>query len=300
MVSVGPYTPVFCIELAAWLLEACFQSYYSPTAAVEWKDETSGEMNLKSIGLRLEAAILDQETNTQAFVATNIADQIDAEEDQCIVIAFRGSVDATNARTDLRYSMVPLLDQIIGIGRPPFRVSAAGVTIDDNDGWVWSSPLPEVSHSVSCFSTSNMETQCLPFGSNPRKKPAPFSAVSKSAIAVLSATPVARNTLPCVHEGFSEVYAVLRRKVIESVLPVLRRQLVKAIQRKEGLGGSVPLNLPKIYITGHSLGGSRKSRSFLILSVVFHFPLSQYLTSPSLMLWQLPNSWRSIWLAIAN
>jgi len=85
-VSVGPYIPVFSTELACWLLEASFQAYYSPTATVEWKDHTPGEMNLSSIGLRLEAAILDEATNTQAFVATNISDQVDSAEDQCIVI----------------------------------------------------------------------------------------------------------------------------------------------------------------------------------------------------------------------
>ena len=106
IVSIGPYVPVFCIELACWLLEACWQSYYSPSAAVEWNDETPGKMDLNSIGLRLEAAILDEATNTQAFVATNVADQVDGTEDSIIVIAFRGSVDAVNAKTDLKYGMV--------------------------------------------------------------------------------------------------------------------------------------------------------------------------------------------------
>ena len=49
-------------------------------------------MNLNSIGLRLEAAILDETTNTQAYIASNIRDQVDGEEDSIIVIAFRGSV----------------------------------------------------------------------------------------------------------------------------------------------------------------------------------------------------------------
>lgn len=106
VVSIGPYVPVFCTELACWLLEACWQSYYSPTTAVEWNDETPGKMDLNSIGLKLEATILDEATNTQAFVATNLADQVDGEEDSIIVVAFRGSVDSVNAKTDLKYSMV--------------------------------------------------------------------------------------------------------------------------------------------------------------------------------------------------
>ena len=107
VVSIGPYVPVFCIELACWLLEASFQAYYSPTS-VEWNDDTPGKMNLISIGLRLEAAILDEATNTQAVVATNVTDQVDGEEDSIIVVAFRGSVDATNAKTDLKYGMVSI------------------------------------------------------------------------------------------------------------------------------------------------------------------------------------------------
>ena len=157
------------------------------------------------------------------------------------------------------YLQVPLPDQLIGIDRPPFRVSARGVRIDDSNGWVWNTPPVEESHNVSCFSTSlpTGETECMPFPR--RKKRAHFSAVSKGAMAVLSATPVARNTLPCVHEGFNEVYSVLRRKVIESLLPVLQRQLTKAIQRTKDLGNqNISLSLPKIYCTGHSLGGSRK------------------------------------------
>lgn len=133
--------------------------------------------------------------------------------------------------------------------------------VDDRDGWVWNAPPTEESHKVSCFSTSfpTSDTECMPFPR--RRKKTQFSAVSKGAIAVLSATPVARNALPCVHEGFNEVYSVLRRKLIESLLPVLQRQLTKSIQRTKGLGDEdVTLSLPKIYCTGHSLGGSRKFR----------------------------------------
>ena len=105
VVSVGPYIPLYCTELACWLHEASFQAYYTPKA-VDWNDWTPGKMNLSSIGLRLEAAIFDETTNSQAIVATNIADQVDGEEDSIIVVAFRGSVDGTNLTTDLRTRMV--------------------------------------------------------------------------------------------------------------------------------------------------------------------------------------------------
>lgn len=45
-------------------------------------------------------------TNTQAIVATNSFDQTEGIEDSIIVVAFRGSVDAANIRTDLKSGMV--------------------------------------------------------------------------------------------------------------------------------------------------------------------------------------------------
>lgn len=105
LISVGTYTPVFCVELACWLLEAAFQSYYSPEF-VNWDDGAPGKMNLDSIGLRLEAAIFDEATNTQAFVSSNTNDQVEGGEDQIIVVAFRGSVDTSNVITDLKSRMV--------------------------------------------------------------------------------------------------------------------------------------------------------------------------------------------------
>jgi hypothetical protein len=57
-----------------------------------------------------------------------------------------------------------------------------------------------------------------------------------------------------VHEGFLEAYSHLRKQLLECVLEVMQRQLTKAIQRaKEGESSLV---LPKVYVTGHSLGGS--------------------------------------------
>ena len=169
-----------------------------------------------------------------------------------IVVAFRGSVDSTNIATDLKFRLVGLPDQIIGIDKATFRVTEKAFVIDDNGGWTWNVQLTG-SHTVSCFSPSDdtIETGCVPF-SSVRKKRGPVATLELGALAILSATPVARNTLPFVHMGFNESYLVIRRKLIENILPVLQRQLSKAKKRSKD---REPLVLPKIYCTGHSLGG---------------------------------------------
>jgi hypothetical protein len=103
VVSIGPYTPVFCLELACWLNEASWQAYYSP---VGLSTSAAERMKLEAIGLRLEGAVFDDLTDTQAYVATNISPQVDGEEDSIIVIAFRGTANAANLKTDFRSRQV--------------------------------------------------------------------------------------------------------------------------------------------------------------------------------------------------
>lgn len=87
-------------------------------------------------------------------------------------------------------------------------------------------------------------------------------SVSSGAKAIIRATPMARQALPCVHEGFLQNYSKVRRQLIEAILAVLKRQVDKALERcKSGIRNTKgvsaePFTLPKIYITGHSLGGS--------------------------------------------
>ncbi len=87
-------------------------------------------------------------------------------------------------------------------------------------------------------------------------------SVSSGAKAIIRATPMARQALPCVHEGFLQNYSKVRRQLIEAILAVMKRQLDKAVERckndtRDKQGDRVePFTLPKIYITGHSLGGS--------------------------------------------
>lgn len=108
LVSVGPYIPVFCAELACWLNEASWQAYYSPVGSPEMKhkDDFYGWMRLDTIGLQLEGYVHDERTNTQAYIATNSAPQVEGEEDSVIVVAFRGTSNTTNMQVDLRMRQV--------------------------------------------------------------------------------------------------------------------------------------------------------------------------------------------------
>ena len=120
LVSIGPYIPVFCAELACWLNEASWQAYNSPVGSpetekhiggnekVEESDDFCGWMRLDVIGLQLEGYVYDERTSTQAYIATNSASQVDGEEDSVIVVAFRGTSDATNVKTDFRVRQVGL------------------------------------------------------------------------------------------------------------------------------------------------------------------------------------------------
>ena len=105
VVSIGPYTPVFCLELACWLNEASWQSYYSPVGLSN-KAPGPDTMNLQALGLQLEGAVLDEVTDTQTYVATNICPQIDGEQDSIIVVSFRGTANAANLKTDFRSRQV--------------------------------------------------------------------------------------------------------------------------------------------------------------------------------------------------
>ncbi|EJK47583.1 hypothetical protein THAOC_33688 [Thalassiosira oceanica] len=79
--------------------------------------------------------------------------------------------------------------------------------------------------------------------------------VSIGAKAVLRATPLARQTLACVHKGFLTSYNSVRHELIEAIVAVLKRQLDNVVASNRNSSPGEPLTLPKIYLTGHSLGG---------------------------------------------
>lgn len=86
--------------------------------------------------------------------------------------------------------------------------------------------------------------------------------VTTGAKEIIRATPMARQALPCVHEGFLRNYSKVRHELIVAILSVFKRQLDKSIERCRQHDGSScghnaqPLTLPKLYITGHSMGGA--------------------------------------------
>lgn len=111
IVSMGPYTPLFCLEVACWLNEASWQAYFSPKGvSSKFFDESPGVMNLGSLGLHMEGVVYDDITDIQAFVATNVAPRVDGEEDSVIVVSFRGTASTSNLQTDLRSKQVRSAD----------------------------------------------------------------------------------------------------------------------------------------------------------------------------------------------
>jgi hypothetical protein len=254
------YMPVFCVETACWLLEASWQAYYSPNE-FSLDDWAPGKMALESIGLRLEQSIIDESLHTQAYVASNISSQVDGEEDSIIVIAFCGTASSRNMKTDLTFRQVPLFDQITGTDEhATFQVRSDRIDAYDTNGHFWDTPMKR--KDVLSISPVNVQkgNDSMAYNWHDDRKSS-LPTVSNSAKAVIKAVPMARQALPCVHEGFLEAYAHIRRQVLEGVLAVLRRQFSHAVMRARssvdsGIENDFPLVLPKIYITGHSLGGS--------------------------------------------
>jgi Lipase (class 3) len=248
----GRYTPVFCLEIACWLLEASWQAYYSPPD-VPFDNREIPLMVLESIGLQMERCITDKSTESLVFVASNLFSQIDGEEDSIIVVSFRGTANTTNMSIDLKWGQVPLLDQIIGLDEfPMFQISEKGVHMNDSGDWFWDSPYTREA-ILKSFSRVQNSDGCFTVTCGSERKHS-ASSFSLGAKAIVAATPVTRQALPCVHEGFLEAYSHLRKELMTCVVEVLQRQLKKALAKSYENGTS--MSLPKIYITGHSLGGS--------------------------------------------
>jgi hypothetical protein len=91
---------------------------------------------------------------------------------------------------------------------------------------------------------------------------------------------VARGSFPLIHEGFQEVYTHIRRKILDILFPVMQRQLAKALELSRIEEGNEPLTLPKIYVTGHSLGGSLAQLLALDLANNCEIVLSTKLRQP--------------------
>ena len=138
----------------------------------------------------------------------------------------------------------------------------------DEDGWIWDTaqtkPVDQREHikCVNCWTevnppcTPTHTTATLPHREERQRTP---GGISKETVDILKAAPLARDTFPMVHEGFQDAYNEIRKQIFDLFLPVLQRQLAKSLRSQNNLDAAAkkePLALPKIYCTGHSLGGS--------------------------------------------
>jgi len=165
------------------------------------------------------------------------------------VVAFRGTASMSNIATDLTFSQVPLHEKVMS-DSPAFSIRPGEQVAVAESAWDMDEATPItivqdilLNRSASYEPPSDQEQSTL--------LPA---AVSHGAKAVIRATPMARQALPCVHEGFQQSYMKVRQQLIEAILSVMKRQVDKAIERSR-YAGNEPITLPKIYLTGHSLGG---------------------------------------------
>ena len=248
----GRYMPVFCLETACWLLEAAWQAYYSHDE-FRTDDWAPGRMSLDSVGLALDAAIHDDRSDTKAYIMHNFKPQVDGEEGSVIVVAFRGTASTKNMRTDLNWQQAALPESILGYsGSAAYQVRVSGSEGDSQDSSNTLESLPSVS----------------------LLKPRRLHGEHFAPSTILKATPIVRQALPCVHEGFLEAYLHIREQVMDQVLLVFHRQLrvtltnAKEKWRGRGEPTETPsLNIPKIYVTGHSLGGKSVQRNHLSKSI---------------------------------
>eukprot|EP00557_Chaetoceros_sp_GSL56_P006505 CAMPEP_0176504310 /NCGR_PEP_ID=MMETSP0200_2-20121128/15861_1 /TAXON_ID=947934 /ORGANISM="Chaetoceros sp., Strain GSL56" /LENGTH=1635 /DNA_ID=CAMNT_0017903725 /DNA_START=200 /DNA_END=5107 /DNA_ORIENTATION=- len=228
------YVPVFCVETALWLAECSWQTYYS-SSEYKTDDFAPGVMNLDSVGLELEADIYNKKSDTRAFVASNIASQVDGESDSIIVIAFRGTCSSTNLKTDFNWGQEALPESFIDgtESRPQYQVQITK-NMDAEAGYIYNTKLTK--------------------DTKPKAK-----GFIREADNILRSVPVTRLAYPCVHSGFIEAYNLLRDQIIQVLVHVIERQIKKAILRYEDEHSSQKESyfvLPKIYVTGHSLGGA--------------------------------------------
>ena len=184
-------------------------------------------------------------------------------------------------------------DQIAGIGESAFRVFPDRVEVSDADGWIWDTQTTkqvndqrEYVKCVDCWTEINppctpTHTSTFPQEERHRKPTGGLDGVvSKETVDILKVAPLARNTFPMVHEGFQDAYSEIRKQLFDLLLPVLQRQLAKSIKSSSSApktdanaAAKEPLALPKVYCTGHSLGGSLSQLFALDLAANCEFVL---------------------------
>lgn len=242
---LGLYMPVFCVETACWLMEASWNSYYNHSDNVDSYSHNStnlktvdhdqrssamGTQNLGALGLNLEHVVHCDKTDTWSYVCSNAHAQVDGNEDNIIVVIFRGTASITNVINDLKFRLVTLNEckcADIVTERPTITLSSDG---------------------TKCTAAADYEIGMT--SSN-----APYNAAAARIR---------------VHEGFGRAYANIRKQLIKNVVQVYQRQYIKALKRwrlsKLRKGVRPYFSLPKIYLTGHSYGGSNAQLFALDLS----------------------------------
>ena len=139
--------------------------------------------------------------------------------------------------------------------------------VDDANGWAWESVystelksyVPDNKEPVGCMSFEWSNCNPTAKGKDDKEKRTRSKGMSVAGDAFVRASKMARNALPCVHEGFLETYSHVRKQVLECIVEVYHRQYRKAVRRarlSKDPNERRSVHLPKIYITGHSLGGS--------------------------------------------
>lgn len=187
-------------------------------------------MNLDTIGLDLEADIYNESSDTRVFVASNSAPQVDGEGDSMIVVAFRGTSSTTNINTNLNIGQ-QALPNYFKEDQPEYQIHLSNnYDMETKDG-------------ENCAKVV-------------KKKDTSGTSLRQEADALLRSVPITRQVFPCVHSGFLEAYNLIRDEVIDAVVKVMKRQIIKSLERCSESDQYLPLVLPKIYVTGHSLGGA--------------------------------------------
>ncbi|CAM9850426.1 unnamed protein product [Chrysoparadoxa australica] len=183
----GKTPPVFCLETALFLCEVAWQAYYDPHETVLDDFVAPGRQDLSYLGVTLVEYIFDEESEIKVIIARG-ADRL--------VLAFRGTANATNLVSDLKLAQVPLRRSHARPRRGKGRARSP-------------SPVP----LSSCDGSSD--------GDDDESKE--LCGLGSCAKAMLQRIPLANQALPRVHMGFSACWQGVR----ERTLRALRRELEK-------------------------------------------------------------------------
>ncbi|GMH77648.1 hypothetical protein TL16_g07482 [Triparma laevis f. inornata] len=216
------YVPVFCTEIACLLLECSWQSYYN-TSEYSTGDFAPGKMNLSSLGVSLFSEVVDEVSDTHCYVLLNSRQITDGDDSDVIIVVFRGTVSKENMKTDLDFEQVGLPIDGGGWGR------LGGKRRTTTIGGYGSIPLHDYGGDVEDVGERGDRLPDFNEALGVRDDDNLFPDVNGNVR---------------VHKGFRDSYGAIRNRVLTSVMQCIEGSLIKSS------------NPPKIYVTGHSLGGA--------------------------------------------